>query len=174
MVNSKKKLPVDDEKNRTPGYSVFNSSYDTTNIKNYIKEKGLHENTSALIMYMRSAEDLQKNLCALYILTTGSPTRGAEMSRWLLVNTASCQRNIFHDPSKQLLYIKYSDTKTSRARQRDKVYYKFLSKSLSEASVIYFGWIRRVERFGARMLQMHKVSISALDSSMLNDFSQAT
>ena len=92
VVNSKKKLPVDDEKNRTPGYSVFNSSYDLENIKNYIKEKGLHENTSALIMYMRSAEDLQKNLCALYILTTGSPTRGAEMSRWLLVNTGSCQR----------------------------------------------------------------------------------
>ena len=57
VVNSKKKLPVDDEKNRTPGYSVFNSSYDTTNIKNYIKEKGLHENTSALIMYVM---DLKK------------------------------------------------------------------------------------------------------------------
>ena len=182
-VNSKHNISVDDEKNRAPGYSVFNTIFETESIKSYIKAKGLHENSSSMAIYMRSAEELQRNLCVLYILTTGSPTRGAEMSRWQTTNTISRQRNMFYDPSKQLLYIKYSDTKTSRARQRDKIYYKFLSKFLTNASVLYFGWIRRVEKFGARMLQMPKVSISAFESSFFvfdgrssssNDYSMIT
>ena len=158
--------PFDDDGNRTAGYSLFTQVVKSEDIKMEIKRRCFHEDLIAMQIYMRSAEEAQKVLCYLYMLTTGSPTRGVEMSNWLAANTTNCQRNMFYDVSKQLLYIKYSLTKTTRARQRDKMYFKFLSPELTMISLYYFGFIRPVERFGARLLQMPSVSTSAFDAAL--------
>ena len=150
---------------RTPGYSVFNQVTDSESIKKYILQNNLQD-TSAMQLYMRSSEELQKMLCFLCILTSGSPTRGVEMSKWQLSNTETWSRNIFFDSSKNLLYIKYDDTKTSSSRQRDKVYFKFFSPDMTSLLIQYYGWIRPIEKFGATLLQMPSISVSSYNLAL--------
>jgi len=158
--------PVDDDSNRTAGYSTFSQVANSDDIKLEINRRKLHQDFTAMQLYMRSAEELQKVLCMLYILTTGSPTRGVEMSLWNLANASNCQRNMYYDASKGLLYIKYDETKTSNSRQRDKMYFKFLSPDLTNVSMYYFGWVRPIEKFGARILNMPSMSISAFNVAL--------
>lgn len=145
LVPSSITIPViiEDENNRSPGYSVFNQVIDMDRIRSYINQNRLQDK-AAIQLYMRSAEEVQKLLCFLCILTSGSPTRGVEMSKWQLSNTDTWVRNIFYDSSKKLLFIKYDDTKTSSSRQRDKLYFKFFSPDLTLLLLQYYGFGFRV------------------------------
>jgi hypothetical protein len=45
-------------------------------------------------LFLKQAEMFQKFFAMLIMLVPGSPTRGAEQSAWLIVNTADSKRNV--------------------------------------------------------------------------------
>ena len=152
--------------NTLPGFSIFNGVIDETALKEYILHRRIHESGSNMRLFLKQAEMFQKFFAMLIMLVPGSPTRGAEQSAWLLVNTADSKRNVFYDTSKQLVYISWTRTKTSRQRQKDKVHMKYLNEEMSLFAFNYFGIVRPMERFFAHNLSMSSISLEAFKSSM--------
>jgi hypothetical protein len=98
-------------------------------------------------------------------LTAGSPSRGAEMTRWRWQSTPdgpSCMR---FDAVKGLIYMIFQSTKTSRAAQKDKYLIKYLGEELTRLFVA-FSFVRRLEILFTYCIDLPATTKERLESNI--------
>ena len=131
------------------GYNIFHGSHfalkDSCLIKigRWFTADGV-PNLHAMRDFFVSSASLQTKLFGLLHLTAGSPSRGAEMTRWRWQTTPDGPACIRFDAVKHLIYMFFQSTKTSRASQSDKHLVKYMGEELTRLFVA-FAFVRRLE-----------------------------
>lgn len=131
------------------GYNIFHGSHfalkDSCLIKigRWFNADG-DPNVHAMREFFVSSASLQQKLFGLLHLTAGSPSRGAEMTRWRWQTTPDGPACIRFDAVKHLIYMFFQSTKTSRASQSDKHLVKYMGEELTRL-VVAFAFVRRLE-----------------------------
>ena len=131
------------------GYNIFHGEHFTLKEDCILKvgrwfNRNGDPNIPAMRDFFTKSEMFQEHLFVILHLTAGSPSRGAEMTRWRWQSTPdgpSCMR---FDGVKRLIYMLFQSTKTSRAAQKDKYLIKYLGEELSILFVA-FSFVRRLE-----------------------------
>ena len=101
-------------------------------------------NLPAMRAFFLKSSLFQERLFVILHLTAGSPSRGAEMTRWRWQSTPDGPTCVRFDSVKRLIFMFFQSTKTSRAAQRDKFLVKYLGEDLSRLFVA-FSFVRRLE-----------------------------
>jgi len=120
-------------------------------------------NKPAMLEFLKQSAMFQERLFVILHLTAGSPSRGAEMTRWRWQTTPegpSCMR---FDGVKRLIFMLFQSTKTSRAAQKDKFLIKYLGEELTRLFVA-FSFIRRLEILFSLSMDLPAITIERLQS----------
>ena len=149
------------------GFSIFNGSHFELKA-NYIQGSRWFRadgepNVGAMQAFFKQSASLQQKLFVLMHLTVGSPSRGAEMSRWRWQTTPDGPSCLRFDVVKQLIYLSFQSTKTSRSSQSDKYLIKYMGEELTRLFVAW-AFVRRLEVLFSVCLQENHLIQQRLQS----------
>jgi superfamily II DNA or RNA helicase len=149
------------------GFNIFNGTHFELKGKclegsRWFKLDG-EPNVGAMQAFSKHSASLQQRLFVLLHLTVGSPSRGAEMTRWRWQTTPNGPSCFRFDVVKHLIYLFYQSTKTSRSSQSDKYLVKYMGEELTRLFVA-FAFVRRLEVLFSVCVQEPKIYAERLQS----------